>query len=83
MRELSISRFLCESEIVVDKPTKMWLLEHLRNEIRFGESVRSKLLYRYWKGELNKVNFHEYIEGKPNILVLVRLANCYVVGGFT
>jgi hypothetical protein len=77
LRELSISRFLCESEIVTDKdkPTKIWLLEHLKNEMSFRESLRSKLLYRYWAGELSKINVHEYIDNKPNILVLVRLAN--------
>lgn len=83
--ELSISRFLCESEIVTDKdkPTKFWLLEHLKNKMSFRESLRSKLLYRYWAGELSKVNFHEYIDNKKNILVLVRLANRYILGAFT
>jgi len=43
--------------------------------------VGTKLIYRY--DELNKTNFHRYIDHKPHIVVLVKLKNGYILGGWS
>ena len=41
------------------------------------------MLYRYHENEPNKVNFHLYIDKKPNIFVIVKMNNGAILGGFT
>lgn len=41
----------------------------------------TRLLYRY--DALNKVNFHNYIDKKPNIFLLLKLANGRVLGCYS
>lgn len=72
---------LCESE-VVERAGRQWLLEELQAELG-SEGLGSRQLYRFGEGEPSKVNFHEYIDGRPNILALAKLANGLVVGAFT
>jgi len=41
----------------------------------------TKLLYRF--DELNKINFHKYLDEHPNILTIVKLANGRIVAAFS
>ena len=42
--------------------------------------MATKLLYRL--DVLNKTNFHHYIDGKYNILIVIKLINGSLIGGF-
>ena len=59
---------------------KEYLTEVLQNRLR-TKIVSTKLIYRY--DTLNKVNFHKYIDGKENLVVLVKLSNEYMLGAWT
>ena len=51
-------------------------------EKKRGRSVRGlKPVYKY--DQLNNINFHRYIDNKNDLLMVVRLINEYVVGGYT
>jgi hypothetical protein len=43
--------------------------------------LKTKLLYKYDK--INKVNFHQYVDNHPNIILLIRTASGRLVGGFS
>lgn len=45
--------------------------------------MASRVIYRFGKDEPNKVNFHHYIDGRPNVMVIVKLANGNTVGVFS
>ena len=44
---------------------------------------RSSLLYRFHKNPNCNVNPHLIIDGKPNLLLLIKLKNGQVMGGFS
>lgn len=51
-------------------------------ERKRGRNVKGlKLVYKY--DNLNTLNFHKYIDDKNDLLMISRLANEYVVGGYT
>lgn len=39
------------------------------------------MIYKY--DPLNERNFHSYIDGRKNIVILIKLINEIVIGGFT
>jgi hypothetical protein len=84
--EKEISRFVklgtifSDSEIVTDFEKKEILIDKLKEFVE-GGALKTKLLYR--TDPLNKTNFHKYIDGKNNILLLTRLTNGYVIGGYS
>lgn len=41
----------------------------------------TKLIYKY--DQLNKVNFHKYIDDHPNICLVLKLKNGRLIAGFT
>lgn len=43
--------------------------------------VETRMFHKYDQKNLN--NFHIYVDGKPNFLVLVKLVNNMVLGGFS
>jgi hypothetical protein len=59
---------------------KEFLTEVLQNRLK-TRILSTKLIYRY--DTLNKINFHKYIDGKENIVVIIKLANEYRLGAWT
>ena len=52
-------------------------LEHFKVRKVF----KTSLVYQY--DVLNSTNYHKYIDGHPNLLLIIKLKNGYIVGGFT
>lgn len=44
---------------------------------------RSSLLFRFTEKKYSNLNPHILIDGKPNILLLIKLKNGQVIGGFS
>jgi len=59
---------------------KEYLTEVIQSRLQ-SRILSTKLIYRY--DTLNKVNFHKYIDGKENLVVLVKLTNEYTLGAWT
>ena len=56
----------------------------MTNELRnftHSDVAETKLLYRW--DPRNNINFHHFIDGKENLLILVRLINNVTIGGFS
>ena len=62
------------------KEKKEWLIRKIEKENQ-KYFQRTKLLYRFDK--LNKVNFHNYVDGHPHVILLVKTENNKVIGGYT
>jgi hypothetical protein len=60
--------------------SKKFIVETLENRYR-QRVVATKLLYRF--DDLNRVNFHKYVDNHPNILTIVKLANGRIIVGFS
>lgn len=56
-----------------------WMIETLQqfmNEV----PVSTRFLYKF--DPSNRINFHKYIDGVPNLLLIVHLSNGTKIGGF-
>lgn len=80
MRYIKYRHLFSNSEIITNIEQKAWLLTQLQPFIN-SPSLETKLLYKLDK--LNQTNFHKYIDGKMNLLVVVKLANGLIVGGYS
>ena len=58
---------------------KKWLIEVIEDRTH-RPIKRSRLLYRY--DELNKVNFHQYFDNHPHIVLLIRTENEKIIGAY-
>lgn len=56
-----------------------WLVAHL--EKMYKKIARTNFLYRF--DTQNPTSFHKYIDEKPFIVIVVKLKNGNIVGGFS
>lgn len=74
--------FLSNSEVIL--PNHFKLISFIRNsikEITHIDGDRCSLLFA--SKQPKSKNFHEFIDNKPNILLLVLLKNGTIIGGFS
>jgi hypothetical protein len=70
-----------DHEMLVDRlHHKKFLTEAIEQEMNW-KIKRTKLLCQY--DSLSKVNFHKYIDGIKNIVVIIETLNRYMLAGFT
>ena len=72
---------LFQGESLQDKVEyKIRLCQHIRKLLKGTNILRTKLLY---KCDLkNKTNIHEYIDGKSNLLLVVRTSGNVCIAGY-
>lgn len=88
IRQLSVnkkedlSKYYLESSWLLeynDKTEKSRLINMIKDYC-YCQPLQFKLLYKHQK--FQQSNFHEYIDNKSNFLILIRLINNNVIGGF-
>lgn len=73
------ARYFGDSE-VIERDKVDFLLKEIRSYTS-GDVIDTKLLFKYDPRTTN--NFHLFIDGKENLMMVVRLANNMTIGGFS
>jgi hypothetical protein len=59
---------------------KRYLKQVIENHTKY-RITKTKLIYAY--DELNKLNFHKYVDGYDNIVLIVKMANGTFTAGYS
>ena len=78
--QLALANLFADTSIELELFEKKFLIDEIG---KYNEKnvCKTKRLYQY--DPLNKTSFHKYIDGKPNIVLLIKLKNDMVLGGYS